>query len=92
MISESILQKYGARKVELEKGEILFQEGDPATHFLLVDSGRIKMSSSNDQGREFVKGYFTEGQSFGELPPERKHELSHRGRAVRALVQALRGG
>jgi XTP/dITP diphosphohydrolase len=33
-----------------------------------------------------------EGQSFGELPAERKHELSHRGRAVRALVQALRGG
>jgi XTP/dITP diphosphohydrolase len=33
-----------------------------------------------------------EGRSFGELPPERKHELSHRGRAVRALVDALRGG
>jgi XTP/dITP diphosphohydrolase len=33
-----------------------------------------------------------EGHSFGELPPARKHELSHRGRAVRAMVQALRGG
>lgn len=33
-----------------------------------------------------------EGRSFGELPPERKHALSHRGRAFRALLQALREG
>lgn len=32
-----------------------------------------------------------EGQTFGELPPERKNALSHRGKAVRALVGALTG-
>ncbi|WP_349264177.1 non-canonical purine NTP pyrophosphatase [Longimicrobium sp.] len=32
-----------------------------------------------------------EGQTFGELPPHRKNARSHRGRAVRALVQALAG-
>lgn len=68
MIPESILQKYGAIVVELDKGEILFEEGNPAVHFYLVRTGRIKMSSYNDQGREFVKGYFTEEQSFGEPP------------------------
>jgi XTP/dITP diphosphohydrolase len=30
-----------------------------------------------------------EGQTFGELPPDRKNALSHRGKAVRALVDAL---
>lgn len=30
-----------------------------------------------------------EGQTFGELPPDRKNALSHRGRAVRALLGAL---
>lgn len=30
-----------------------------------------------------------EGQTFGELPAERKNALSHRGRAVRALLGAL---
>lgn len=30
-----------------------------------------------------------EGQTFGELPPDRKNQLSHRGKAVRALLQAL---
>lgn len=31
-----------------------------------------------------------EGMTFGELPPERKNELSHRGKAVRAAAAALR--
>jgi XTP/dITP diphosphohydrolase len=32
-----------------------------------------------------------EGMTFGELPPERKNEISHRGKAVRAAVEALAG-
>jgi XTP/dITP diphosphohydrolase len=30
-----------------------------------------------------------EGAAFGEIPPDRKHEISHRGRAVRAVIRAL---
>jgi XTP/dITP diphosphohydrolase len=30
------------------------------------------------------------GRTFAELPPERKHAISHRGRALRALVARLR--
>jgi len=33
-----------------------------------------------------------EGMTFGELPPARKSEVSHRGRAVRAAAQALLKG
>jgi XTP/dITP diphosphohydrolase len=33
-----------------------------------------------------------EGGTFGELPPERKNELSHRGRAVRAAASWLARG
>ena len=33
-----------------------------------------------------------EGQTFGELPPDRKNQLSHRGKAVRALLRALAEG
>jgi XTP/dITP diphosphohydrolase len=37
--------------------------------------------------------FYVEGEqaTFGELAPERKHARSHRGRAVRAVVQALAG-
>jgi CRP-like cAMP-binding protein len=68
MISEEILERYGARVVALDKDEMLFEQGESATHFFIVRSGRIKMSSYNDEGRELVKGYFTESQSFGEPP------------------------
>jgi CRP-like cAMP-binding protein len=68
MISEELLERYGARVVTLGKGEVLFEQGESATHFFIVRSGRIKMSSYNDDGRELVKGFFTESQSFGEPP------------------------
>lgn len=68
MIPERILQEYVARLVTLDKGEVLFEQGSSASHFYLVGSGRIKMATYNDEGREFVQGYFTEGQSFGEPP------------------------
>lgn len=68
MIPEAMLKKYHATIAKLRKGEILFHQGDSATNFLLVRSGRIKMCTYNEDGREFVQGYFTDGQSFGEPP------------------------
>ncbi|MGA7159792.1 MAG: Crp/Fnr family transcriptional regulator [Bacteroidota bacterium] len=68
MISESVLNKYRATVVHLNKGKMLFQEGEAANFFYIVKSGRVKMSNYSDDGREFVQGYFSEGQSFGEPP------------------------
>lgn len=68
MIPETILRKYGAKLVTLAKGEILFEQGESATHFFIVRTGRIKMFNYNEDGREFVQGYFVEGNSFGEPP------------------------
>lgn len=68
MISESILTHYRAVVVPLNKGDMLFQQGDVASSFYIVKKGRIKMSNYSDDGREFVQGYFTDSQSFGEPP------------------------
>lgn len=68
MIPEPILRKYKARLVRLKKGDTAFQAGDPATNFHIVKSGRVKMATYSRDGREFVHGYFVEGQSFGEPP------------------------
>jgi CRP-like cAMP-binding protein len=68
MINDSILSQYHAIIVTLNKGDMLFQYGDVASAFFIVRSGRIKMSNYSDDGREFVQGYFTDGQSFGEPP------------------------
>jgi CRP-like cAMP-binding protein len=68
MISETTLRKYGAKIVTVKKNEVLFEQGASATHFFIVRSGKIKMLNYNDEGREFVQGYFVDGNSFGEPP------------------------
>ncbi len=68
MISETTLKKYKSRLLKLRKGETVFSQGQAATHFFVVRCGKIKMLTDNNEGREFVQGYFTEGQSFGEPP------------------------
>lgn len=68
MIPDPLWASYGARVVHLVKGETLFDQGTTASSFFQVKSGRVKMVSFNDQGREFVQGLFSEGQSFGEPP------------------------
>ncbi len=68
MISDQLLKKYGASVVSLAKGEILFQEGDSARSFFIVKAGKVRMVNYNEEGREFVQGLFSVGESFGEPP------------------------
>jgi CRP-like cAMP-binding protein len=68
MISESLFESYGGRKVTYERDEVIFDQGSLASHFHTVGTGKVKMSAFNDQGRELLMGYFTDGQSFGEPP------------------------
>jgi CRP-like cAMP-binding protein len=68
MIPDALWTEYGARVVRLAKGETLFDQGTTASSFFQVKSGRVKMVSFNEHGREFVQGLFSEGQSFGEPP------------------------
>lgn len=68
MISDSLFERYGGRVVTYERDEVIFDQGAAATHFHSVVTGKVKMSAFNDQGRELLMGYFTDGQSFGEPP------------------------
>ncbi len=68
MINQEILARYHATLLKLKKGEFLFHQGDTASFFHIVRHGKVKMLTYNEEGREFVQGYFTDGQSFGEPP------------------------
>lgn len=68
MISQELLLDFGARKVEFSKGDQLFQEGQAAQNYYQVVSGEIKMNNYNADGKEYIQGIFTAGQSFGEPP------------------------
>lgn len=68
MISEDLLLDHGAKKIPYSKGDQLFREGDSALNFYQVASGEIKMNNYNEDGKEFIQGIFTAGESFGEPP------------------------
>lgn len=68
MITEDLLTRYGARIRHLDKNEVLFEQGATTANFSIVRTGKIKMMTHTEEGREFVQGYFTDGQSFGEPP------------------------
>lgn len=68
MISEALLFEKGAVSKKYKKGEIIFKEGDMPLHYFQIAEGEVKMCNYNDEGKEFVQGFFHSGQSFGEPP------------------------
>lgn len=68
MIDANFLIQFGAKTVSFEKGEMLFRQGDTPRYYFQILKGAVKMNNFNDDGKEFVQGLFTEGDSFGEPP------------------------
>jgi len=68
MIDLDLLLAWGATFHNLEKGQVLFCEDDPAHFYYQVVEGRIKMCNCNEEGKEFIQGMFEAGESFGEPP------------------------
>lgn len=68
LMTNDLLLRYGAEAIKLRKGELLFSQGEKADYFWQVAKGKVKMTHYSEQGREFIQGYFTVGQSFGEPP------------------------
>lgn len=54
------------RRMELQPGETLFQRGDPANRFYLVEHGQIKLSRVSAAGQEKVIEIMGPGDTFAE--------------------------
>lgn len=67
-IDLDLLFTWGAIAKEYKKSEIIFFEDETAHFYFQIIEGSIRMFNSNDEGKEFTQGYFSEGQSFGEPP------------------------
>lgn len=51
----------------LNKGEILFNEGDEGDEMFLIKSGKIRIVKEMDNGEEKVLAFLGEGSFFGEM-------------------------
>ncbi|HET7477281.1 MAG TPA: Crp/Fnr family transcriptional regulator [Dermatophilaceae bacterium] len=54
-------------RARLERGEILFHEGDPGQHLYIIGEGKIKLGRTSADGRENLLAILGPGEMFGEL-------------------------
>ncbi len=67
-IDTDLLIAYGAVAKKYDKGDFVFYEGDPCRFYYQILEGKVKMCNYNDEGRIFIQGLFSAGDSFGEPP------------------------
>ena len=54
------------RMVDLAEGEILFEQGQPAHEFFLLERGQLKLALCSSEGNEKIIDLITPGGTFGE--------------------------
>jgi CRP-like cAMP-binding protein len=68
MIDINILLNYNGLIKEYFKDETIIAAGEEPKYYFQILEGKVKMSNFNEEGKEFIQGIFTCGESFGEPP------------------------
>lgn len=68
MIEKELLESYGAVERHYEKLDVIFEANTNAHYYFQIISGEVKMNNYNEEGKEFIQGFFKPGESFGEPP------------------------
>lgn len=68
MISRELLEQYGAVEKKYEKSDVIFEVNTNAHYYYQIVSGEVKMNNYNEEGKEFIQGFFKPDESFGEPP------------------------
>ena len=71
-----------ARITQLERGEGVFTQHDPATAFFVVLEGWVKVFRVTPRGDEAVIGVFTRGESFAEVAALARDDYPANAQAV----------
>ncbi len=67
-IDPNLLKTRGAICKHYDKNEIIFFEDEEANYFFQLIHGTVKLFNVNNEGRQFLQGLFSDGESFGEPP------------------------
>jgi CRP-like cAMP-binding protein len=54
-------------RVELDRGAVLFHEGDPGDRLYVITDGKVKLGRASGDGRENLLAILGPGEMFGEL-------------------------
>lgn len=64
---ENMLSCLNAKVIAVEKGSMIFEEGDPAKYVGLLLSGKIQIIRDDYYGNRTIMSYIEEGDLFGEV-------------------------
>ncbi|MCV2487572.1 Crp/Fnr family transcriptional regulator [Flavobacterium sp. SH_e] len=67
-IDTDLLYTWGAVARKVPKNSIIFYENDSPVSYYQILEGTVKMSYTNEDGKDLTIGIFNEGNSFGEPP------------------------
>jgi Fe-S-cluster-containing hydrogenase component 2/CRP-like cAMP-binding protein len=57
----------GVEFLQVDPGQIIFRQGNPADSFFIVYLGHVEVSATNRYGQQIVRDYLGPGQHFGEM-------------------------
>ncbi|WP_185155116.1 Crp/Fnr family transcriptional regulator [Chryseobacterium sp. c4a] len=66
VIDENILFSAGAEIRNYKPTENIFSEGDTPHYYYQIITGEVKLNNYNEEGKEFIQNFLSEGQSCGE--------------------------
>ncbi|GIP39120.1 anaerobic regulatory protein [Paenibacillus sp. J31TS4] len=66
----------------IQEGSHLFWEGEPADRLFYIKKGKVKISKSTEDGKDFILLYLQEGDFFGEFAADGSTRFSYTAEAV----------
>lgn len=68
MIDVDVLLQFEAEKIAYGKDDLILSVGKRADFYYQIEKGEVKMFNITEDGKEFVQGIFSIGDSFAEPP------------------------
>ncbi|MGV2450497.1 UNVERIFIED_CONTAM: Crp/Fnr family transcriptional regulator [Ralstonia mannitolilytica] len=65
-IDHEILYSFGGAKVIYKAKEFIFKEGDYSQYYFQIISGKVKLNTFTENGKEFIHNILGKNQSFGD--------------------------
>ncbi len=67
LTSQEAVRHVPFEREEFEDGETIFERGDPGTDLYIVEKGRVRIFTVDEEGRELTLNTLGPGEVFGEL-------------------------
>lgn len=65
-IDEGTLHSFGGENVIYNAKDLIFREGEYPQYYFQIISGKVKLNTYNENGKEFIQNILGKNQSFGD--------------------------